>query len=352
MAANGGWCSFAEVRSIAYFVHLLVFLSYRSAATGSQQHFNLMAFSLTNPVWLQVAIWHPTFYFPIERNNTQASSEVASQPTEQLQAVETEKRRLQLQGIAIADEIEAFNFFEQHKATICRQKKIGQSRDVASYWDPDQQVLGGNVAESEAESPMPQSLEYELHQLANAVTVALPGTRQQRQARAFHPATALSTALVELLPVEDIVLEERLESPVSGNSNSGSKHARQQAKATACIHFRYAAQTVYRLLPLVAQPSESLVQRMQQCRQEIFEAAEAHEKSTWTRGEDVICIASSQGQELPQGVAGTLEDSPGADASRLSVRVPSWRNEPPRLQQQLEDACKAICAGDKVCLSK
>ncbi|OEH75900.1 hypothetical protein cyc_05435 [Cyclospora cayetanensis] len=330
-----------------------------------------------------VAIWLPTIYYPLEeRPRGERSSEVPCAPTEQLQAVETEKRRLQLQGIAVADELEAFSFFEQHAtraqwrsqaaAAMARNKAAEEQprTAVATYWHPDQQILGGShTDEAEARSKeaggaaaaQQPPTEVQLQQLAMALTRALPGTQQQQMARECHPSTALSTVLVELLPVEDVVLEERLvgaaEQLAREGCSSGSERlaaARLDAKTTPCAHFRYSAQTVYRLLPLIAQPSKALVESLQQCHQEVLEAVAAHKTHRWRVGEDVLCIFSSAaklaGYRLLRGVTGVLADPPDEEGKKpLSVHVAAARRgETPDFQRSLQDACKAICAATRV----
>ncbi|KAL8273841.1 hypothetical protein Esti_002164 [Eimeria stiedai] len=292
-----------------------------------------------------VAIWLPTFYFPIKQKEGESQAETVSQPTQQLQVVETEKRRLRMQGIAIANEVEAYNFFEQHTSAAKRQSNTGQGLAVDGCWASDHHSYN-NAAILGVKAEKEQPLEQQLEQLARDIIRALPGSKQQLQRRAFHPATASTTAVVELLPVEDVMMEERLEVGDDSEGRSrGRRHAgSQHQKSSACVHFRYAAQTVYRLLPLVSRPSEDLIRRMQQCRQHVLEAVEAYAVKKWKTGESVICVASSSRHQLLQGVTGVLEDVGDEDNVQLSVRVASWRSGPRNFEEELQEACTNICA--------
>ncbi|KAL8454270.1 hypothetical protein Emed_000379 [Eimeria media] len=285
-----------------------------------------------------VAIWLPTFYFPIKQKEAEPQGETVSQPTQQLQVVETEKRRLRMHGVAVANEVEAYNFFEQHTSAAKRQSNTGQDSL------PDKKVANSGV---KAERVQP--VELQLEELARALIRALPGSKQQLQKRAFHPATASTTALVELLPVEDVMMMERLEGgDVSEGSNRGRRHGQSQSpKSSACVHYRYATRSVYRLLPLVSLPSEDLIRRMQQCRSDILEAVEAYAVKKWETGESVICVASSPRHQLIEGVTGVVEDVGDEDSLQLSVRVASWRSEPGNFEEELQEACKAICASSQ-----
>lgn len=320
---------------------------------------NLVAFPLGNRssfsdrvrcVSLQVAIWHPTFYSSIDEDGKQMSSEVACQPMEQLQAVEREKRRLQLLGIGLADEIKAFDFFQHHKSTNRKDYQLKSPCDAAFFWDPGNHLPRSAGSESSSGLAKPPPLDQQLLELARAVITAVPGTKQHQLSRAFHPASALTTVLVELLPVEDVIMEEGLEAPetVSRGSEGRKRSQRQQPKSTACVHFRYAAETVYRLLPIISRAPDNLVQRLQQCRLELSEAVKAHENSSWNCGDVVFCMPSWQNQHLFRGVIGVLEDAPDSNTSQLSVSVSSWRNKSAGFENQLQDACKAICAANQV----
>ncbi|KAL8455157.1 hypothetical protein Emag_000994 [Eimeria magna] len=292
-----------------------------------------------------VAIWLPTFYFPIRQKEGESQAEIVSQPTQQLQVVETEKRRLRMHGVVIANEVEAYSFFEQHTSAAKRQSNNGQVFAIDSCRAPDH-LSDSRRASLGVKAEKVQPVELQLEQLARALIRALPGSKQQLQRRAFHPAIASSTALVELLPVEDVMMEERLEvGDVSDGSTRGRRHGQSQpSKSSACVHFRYATQTVYRLLPLVSRPSEDLIRRMQQCRQDVLEAVEAYAVRKWKPGESVICVASSPRHQLLEGVTGVVESVGDEGSLQLSVRVASWRSEPRNFEEELQEACKAICA--------
>lgn len=293
---------------------------------------------------LQVAVWHPTLCYPIDFANAFRSAEFPTQPTEQLQMVETEKCRLQLQGIEVADETTAFTFFKERTARTRAEQATDQARNMPVSWDPDQAAGGLRETEQYA-GPTAMPVEQQLQQLAQEVTLALPGTRQQQLSRMFHPETALSTILVELRPLEDIAIEEQLLEAKLSSSSDGSvtRSKERELRPTARVHFRYARDTVFRLLPLVVAPSSTLLESLQHCHQGIVEALEAHRKNRWTKGDDVFFVAPAGNEQLPAGSIGLLESSPSPEASHLYVRVSSWQNEPPELQLQLEDACRAIC---------
>ncbi|CDJ59216.1 hypothetical protein EMWEY_00020570 [Eimeria maxima] len=298
-----------------------------------------------------VAVWHPTFYLPLDFRSTAKCADIPSDPMEQLQEVETEKRRLRAQGIHVADETEAFHFFTQHTAKARTEKIAERQQNSASYWDPEEQVLCGSDKERNLGCAPVQSLEQQLQRLALDVTSALPGTEQQQLSRSYHPDTALSTLLVELRPVEDIVMAEKLVDLQSTSSSSGNPTSSKpfEKKPTACVHFRYGSETVFRLLPLLSTPSSSLLESMQQCHQDVIDAVEAHRKVRWKAGDDVFCIASDRQQQLRPGLTGVLEKDPTSEDSHVLVRVSSWREEPIGFQADLDDACSAICAASSDC---
>ncbi|KAL8436179.1 hypothetical protein ACSSS7_001909 [Eimeria intestinalis] len=295
-----------------------------------------------------VAIWLPTFYFPIKQREGESQAESASQPTQQLQVVEREKRRLRMQGIIVADEAQAYDFFEQHTSVAKRPSNTGQDSATGSCRASEQHLVS-NAVSLGVKAERVQPFELQLEQLAKALIRALPGSRQQLQKRAFHPATACTTAVVELLPVEDVMMEEKLEvGDDTDGSSRGRRHGHSQhLKSSACVHFRYATQTVYRLLPLVSRPSEDLVRRMQQCRQDVLEAVEAYAAKTWKSGESVICVASSSRHQLLAGVTGVVENAEDEDSLQLSVRVAAWRSEPRNFEEELQKACESICASSQ-----
>ena len=298
---------------------------------------------------LQVAVWHPTFYIPLDFGSKAQSADFPSDPMEQLQEVETEKRRLREQGIAVADEVEGF-YFAQYSAKSVTEQVAEDALKTAPYWDPDQQVLGGTDEDAKPRCTPQQSLEQQLRHLALDVTSALAGKNQQQLSRAYHPQSGLSTLLVELRPVEDIVMEEKLidmhsMSSSSGNAAGSNSH---EGKSTACVHFRYGSETVFRLFPLLATPSNTLLESMQQCHQEVIDAVEAHRKIRWKAGDDVFCIAPNGEQQLFLGAAGVLESSPTREDSHLCVRISSWREEPLGFQEDLDKACSAVCATSTV----
>ena len=313
-------------------------------------YFQLVDMCCHDVLPLQVAVWHPTFYLPLDFRSTAKCADIPSDPMEQLQEVETEKRRLRAQGIHVADETEAFHFFTQHTAKARTEKIAERQQNSASYWDPEEQVLCGSDKERNLGCAPVQSLEQQLQRLALDVTSALPGTEQQQLSRSYHPDTALSTLLVELRPVEDIVMAEKLVDLQSTSSSSGNPTSSKpfEKKPTACVHFRYGSETVFRLLPLLSTPSSSLLESMQQCHQDVIDAVEAHRKVRWKAGDDVFCIASDRQQQLRPGLTGVLEKDPTSEDSHVLVRVSSWREEPIGFQADLDDACSAICAASSV----
>ncbi|CDI82775.1 5'-3' exonuclease, putative [Eimeria praecox] len=269
-----------------------------------------------------VAVWHPTFYLPVDSGSKAQSSVVPTDSVEQLREVEMEKRRLSSLGISVPDETEAFYFFLQHKAKARTGQSVERAGNTAPYWDQCQQVLGDPKESSQLEYAQVQPLEQQLQRLALDVTSALAGT-EQRRSSAYHPDAALSTLLVELRPVEDVVMEEKLVGLQStnrsiGNAVCSNSHER---KSQACVHFRYGSETVFRLLPLLATPSNSLLESLQRCHQEVIDAVEANRKIQWKAGDDVFCIAPYGEQHLRPGATGVLENSPDSEDPHLSCKT-------------------------------
>ncbi|CDJ53466.1 5'-3' exonuclease, putative [Eimeria brunetti] len=263
-----------------------------------------------------VAVWLPTFYLPLEDGSTAQRAQVPTDPMEQLQEVETEKNRLRSQGVAVADEREALYFLAQQRAKTRTEQTARRTRNSVPYWDPEQQVLGGPTEDTKLECVPVQSLDQQLQRLAVDVTLSFAGTEQQRQSRTVHPETALSTLLVELRPVEDIVMEEKLVAVHSANRSSSGNA--QEMTSTACVHYRYAPETVFRLLPVLTIPSKALVESMQHCYQEVMDAVEAHRKIQWKAGDDIFCVASDRQQQLRVGATGVLEAPPTSEDPYLS----------------------------------